>query len=149
MRKLRISRGILVITLVSLTALSCKETKKDHNNEDGKHSEQMKANDHMNDNMDDHSKMDHNNMDSSDDMMNMHENTNISSQIIEDYLELKNALVSDDKDKAAKVGEKLEGSLNNFDASKFSGEQQKELKDIIEDVRIFVLCITTKRVHNG
>ncbi len=76
--------------------------------------------------MEDHSQMDHDNM-------NHGEMAMMSSEVIADYLTLKNALVSDDKDGAAKAGEKLEGSLKNFDTSKFSDEQQDELKDIIED----------------
>jgi hypothetical protein len=74
----------------------------------------------------DHSQMDHDNM-------NHGEMAMMSSEVIADYLTLKNALVSDDKDGAAKAGEKLEGSLKNLDTSKFSDEQQDELKDIIED----------------
>jgi polyhydroxyalkanoate synthesis regulator phasin len=46
---------------------------------------------------------------------------------------LKNALVADNKEEAAKEGEKLVGAFKQFDQSKFSEEQQKELKDIIED----------------
>lgn len=133
MKKIRISRGILAFALVTLTAISCKDNKKDHNNEDGHHSKQMEDDGHMNGNTDDHSKMDHGNMDSSDDMMIMNKSTTMSSQIIGDYLELKSALVADNKDKAAKAGEKLVGSLGNFDEGKFNEEQQKELKDIIED----------------
>lgn len=83
--------------------------------------------------MDDHSKMDHGNMDSPGDMISINKSKTMSSKIIRDYLELKSALVTDNKDKAAKAGEKLVGSLGDFDEGKFNEEQQKELKDIIED----------------
>ncbi len=124
----------MAIALVALTATSCKDAKKEHNDEDGHHSEQMDDNSHMDGAMEeDHSKMDHGDMESSDKMMGNAQHASKSTTLIANYLDLKNALVSDDKDGAAKAGEKLEGSLKNLDTSKFSDEQQDELKDIIED----------------
>jgi len=134
MKKVNVITGILTVALATLAVTSCKDIKKEHNNEDGHHSEQMDDNSHMDGSMEeDHSKMDHGDMESSDDMMSMNESTTMSSKIIGDYLELKSALVADDKDKAAKAGEKLVSSLGSFDKGGFNEEQQNELKDIIED----------------
>ncbi|AYN67265.1 DUF3347 domain-containing protein [Euzebyella marina] len=134
MRKSKVTTSIMAIALVALTATSCKDAKKEHNDEDGHHSEQMDDNSHMDGAMEeDHSKMDHGDMESSDKMMGNAQHASKSTTLIANYLDLKNALVSDDKDGAAKAGEKLEGSLKNLDTSKFSDEQQDELKDIIED----------------
>lgn len=126
MRKVGISTGILALAIIALTATSCKDKKKEQENQEGHHAEQMEDSGHMEGTMEDHSQMDHDNM-------NHGEMAMMSSDIIADYLSLKNALVSDDKDGAAKAGEKFESSLKDFDASKFTEEQQGELKDIIED----------------
>ncbi|MDF0716598.1 DUF3347 domain-containing protein [Muricauda sp. 334s03] len=126
MRKSNVTTGILAMAIITLLATSCKDKKKVQENQEGHQTEQMEDSGHMDGAMEDHSQMDHDNM-------NHGEMAMMSSEVIADYLTLKNALVSDDKDGAAKAGEKLEGSLKNLDTSKFSDEQQDELKDIIED----------------
>lgn len=103
MGKLRISIGIVVLAFVAFTTVSCKNTQKETIDDDGQLSK------------------------------NINKNPMTSSQIIGDYLTLKNALVADDKDAAAKAGEKLVSALENFDKSKYKGAQRAELTDIIED----------------
>ena len=39
MRKLKLSMGLLAIVFATLTVVSCKDSKKEHDNEDGHHSE--------------------------------------------------------------------------------------------------------------
>ena len=76
----------------------------------------------------DHStmKMDHSKM--------MSRNNDAKAEaILNDYFNLKDALVADDTKKAAQEGSKLAASLKAFDASKYTAEEQKELADIIED----------------
>lgn len=126
MKKANVTTGILAMAIIALSATSCKDKKNEQESQDGHHTEQMEDSGHMDGAMEDHSQMDHDNM-------NHDEMAMMSSEVIADYLTLKNALVSEDKDGAAKAGEKLEGSLKNFDTSKFSDEQQDELKDIVED----------------
>jgi len=53
--------------------------------------------------------------------------------ILNDYFNLKDALVADETKKAAQTGSKLEASLKAFDKSSYTKEEQKELTDIIED----------------
>ena len=53
--------------------------------------------------------------------------------ILKDYFNLKDALVSDDEVKAKEFGVALKKSLGNLDISKYTDDQQKELKEIIED----------------
>ena len=55
--------------------------------------------------------------------------------ILNDYLSLKDALVADDTKKAAIEGAKLAASLKEFDESSYTSEEQKELRDIIEDAK--------------
>lgn len=126
MKKANVTTGILAMAIIALSATSCKDKKKEQESQEGHHTEQMEDSGHMDGTMEDHSQMDH-------DIMNHGEMAMMSSGIIADYLMLKNALVSDDQDGAAKAGEKLEGSLKSFDIGKFDTEQREELKDIIED----------------
>jgi len=59
---------------------------------------------------------------------------NASSEIIlEDYFNLKNALVEDDNNKAQKLGGTLAKSLGNLSRSAYTDSQQVTLTDIIED----------------
>ena len=56
-----------------------------------------------------------------------------SQAVLNDYFNLKDALVADDNAKAKSLGGSLAKSLKAFDTSKYSGDKQGELKDIIED----------------
>ena len=119
MKKVHVTTTILAMALISLTALSCKDDKKEHVNGDS-HSEM--THDENKDNT-----MEHDNMD-----MVSHEGQMTSSkQVIADYMTLKEALVASNKDAAAKAGTKIVGSLQIFDMSGYDASQQKELQDII------------------
>jgi hypothetical protein len=132
MKKIRLSTGILAMAIVVLSTTSCKDTKKEDGNADGMQSEHMDDN---GDGIDDHSNMDHDNMESFESMMSSNEHSMMSSKIVGDYLELKNALVADDKEAAAKAGGTMVTSLNNFDSKSFPSGQREELRDIIEDAK--------------
>ncbi|MEZ7496992.1 DUF3347 domain-containing protein [Leeuwenhoekiella aequorea] len=78
-------------------------------------------------------KMDHSNMKMDHSKM-MDTKTDAKAEIIlNDYFNLKDALVADDTKKAAQAGTKLVASLKAFDKSSYTKDQQKELTDIIED----------------
>lgn len=57
------------------------------------------------------------------------------SPIIASYLQLKNALVADNSQDAAKAGTTIIAAFDGFDASVLSEEQQKEYHDIVENAR--------------
>ncbi|WP_339628712.1 DUF3347 domain-containing protein [uncultured Maribacter sp.] len=135
MRKLNISTGILAMTVAVLSATSCKNIQKDANTEDGHQSEYMDDNGHMDDEMEGHLKMDQDNMQSSESMMSTDQYSMMSSQIIGDYLKLKDALVADDKDAAAKAGVRMVSALKDFNVGSFPTAQHEELKDFIENVK--------------
>eukprot|EP01089_Gocevia_fonbrunei_P001290 TRINITY_DN11199_c0_g2_i1.p1 TRINITY_DN11199_c0_g2~~TRINITY_DN11199_c0_g2_i1.p1 ORF type:complete len:205 (+),score=46.15 TRINITY_DN11199_c0_g2_i1:54-668(+) len=123
MRKLRISTGIWAIALVTLTATSCRDTKKENNNDDGHHDEEGEMHDEAS-------------MESSNDMlMNVGQKTSKPTKLVANYLELKDALVADNKDGAAKAGGMMVSAFNSFDIISYTSEEQKELKDIIEDAK--------------
>ena len=56
-------------------------------------------------------------------------------EVVAEYMLLKDALVSSNKDDAAKAGVAMGVSLNNFDLVKYTAQQQKDLKDIINDAK--------------
>lgn len=130
MNKLKSTLGIAAIAFITLTAVSCKDNKKEHDNSDDHHSE-MNADDNQ-------SKMNHdnNNNDGHHDRESkeMAMNGNGASQVIlNDYFNLKDALVSDDNAKAKELGATLAKSFGNLNVSNYTDAQKADLKDIIED----------------
>tara|TARA_R110000765_G_scaffold9911_2_gene30810 strand:+ start:2010 stop:2618 length:609 start_codon:yes stop_codon:yes gene_type:complete len=121
MRKSSISKGILAIVLMALTVTSCKDAKKDQDNEGDNSSEKMEQDAMMDNKSDVSEKMTSNGSDMK------------AEIILSDYFELKDALVADDTKKAAESGSKLVVAFKEFDMSVYSEEEQSELKDIVED----------------
>ena len=114
MKKLKMTVGILVMTL-TLTAISCKDGKKDE-------PAAPMSNEMYQESMDDK------------DDMAMSDNQDAKAEaILKDYFNLKDALVGDDNDKAKELGATLASTFENFDASSYSDSEQQELKDIMED----------------
>ncbi len=147
MKKVRVTTAIVAMAFLSLTVMSCRDTKKEEVN-DSMNSE-MQEEGHQDDSMmdNDNSMMDHNDsiMDHDSSMMN-HDNmdnnrmgSNMQNadakQVVADYMTLKDALVATNKEDAAKAGKKLVSTLNGFNVSSYTAEQQKELKDIIADAK--------------
>ncbi|WP_431133885.1 DUF3347 domain-containing protein [Psychroserpens mesophilus] len=123
MKKVKLVTTIMVMTFISLTAMSCKDAKKEHNNDEG-HNTEMNH-----DNSDGHHDSDKKEM-----AMNSNQDGN-AEIILKDYFNLKDALVVDDEAKAKKIGASLEKSLENLDVSKYTDAQKLELKDIILDAK--------------
>lgn len=117
MKKLKLTTVIMIMAFVSATATSCK---------DGKKADSLNAS---------HAEMNHNEMDMSNDKMESNSQNVGAKQVLIDYMMLKDALVGTDEGKAAKAGKKLESTLKGFDVSSYTAEQQKELKDIIDDAK--------------
>jgi hypothetical protein len=119
MRKLKSTIGIVAIAFITVTAVSCKDSKKEQNTSDGNHSE-----------------MNHDNSDGHHDGESKKIAMNgdgASQAILNDYFNLKDALVADDNVKAKNLGATLAKSLGNLDVSNYSDAQKADLKDIIED----------------
>ena len=124
MSKLKLVFGVVAIAFVTLTVVSCKDAKTESSTNSEIGTEE------------DHSKMNHDNSDGHHDVdkKEMAMNGNGTSQaVLNDYFNLKDALVADDNAKAKNLGGVLAKSLKAFDTSKYSGDKQGELKDIIED----------------
>lgn len=119
MRKLKSTIGIVAIAFITVTAVSCKDSKKEQNTSDGNHSE-----------------MNHDNSDGHHDGESKKIAMNgdgASQAILNDYFNLKDALVADDNITAKNLGATLAKSLGNLDVSNYSDAQKADLKDIIED----------------
>ena len=117
MKQLKLTLGTVAIAFITLTAVSCKDAK----TENTTHSETSAD--------DDHSKMNHDGED-----MEMAMNGDGDSQaVLNDYFNLKDALVADDNAKAKELGAILATSLGKLDISKYTGAQQSDLRDIVED----------------
>ncbi|MCF6222428.1 MAG: DUF3347 domain-containing protein [Flavobacteriaceae bacterium] len=130
MKLLKLSISMLALLLFSFTTISCADGKK---SEDVKKEAEAKSDDghdHAHGEEAPAGEMDHSKMESSGMKMEKSANT---AMIITHYLQLKDALVVDDAKKAAKVSGNLFKALNAFDISGFTADEQKELKDIIED----------------
>ena len=59
-----------------------------------------------------------------------------AKQVVAEYMTIKDALVKTDKDAAAKAGKQLGSLLKNFKVSNYPSEQQKKLKDVIDDAMV-------------
>ncbi|MEN3322214.1 DUF3347 domain-containing protein [Mariniflexile soesokkakense] len=130
MKKVKVTTGILAMSFLSLTAMSCKDAKNENNNVDGQHTE-MNANEN-------HSEMNHNNDDGHYNVekkeMAVGNNQDVNAEVVlKDYFNLKDALVADNNAKAKELGAALVKSLSTLNVSKFTDAQKAELKDIIED----------------
>ncbi|WP_028283537.1 DUF3347 domain-containing protein [Olleya marilimosa] len=121
MKNLKVITGILAMTFLTLIAMSCKDAKKEQNNDEG-HKTEMNH-----DNSDGHHDSDKKEM-----AMTSNQDGN-AEMILKDYFNLKDALVADDETKAKEFGAVLKKSLENLDVSKYTEEQQTELKEIVED----------------
>ena len=63
------------------------------------------------------------------------EKSSATSEIIDGYLQLKNALVDDNKNDAAKAGTAILTAFSNFDMTKLTDAQHKEYMEIVENAK--------------
>src|SRR5690625_2463756 len=121
-----VSKISILIAFSSLLLLSCK----DANKEAAEPSEM------------DHSEMNHSEINGRNEMMDGEATSseNISGdqevntgvgKILDNYLQIKDALVGDNQEEAAKAGGDLAAALDNFDTQDYE-EDQQDLKEIIE-----------------
>ena len=106
MRKLKMTIGILTMTLATLTAMSCKDGKKDGA------TAPMSSEMHQED--------------AGSEVMADNSSNSATNTIIDNYLQIKNALVTDDQEAAAKAGGDLFGDFEDFDKSSYSSEEHAE-----------------------
>jgi len=115
MKKMKTSLGMVAMVATMILSVSCKEADKDE------------AAMPMSNEMNQESMMDNEDM-----AKNSSQESNAAA-VLQDYFNLKDALVGDDNEKAKNLGMTLTRSLASFDASSYSESQQAELNEIIED----------------
>ena len=125
MKNLKLNTGIIAAILILSIVISCKQNKKDtksedhsmmqHVNKDGHHNESTKKVER---------KIESNNQKSDE-----------TSAIIGAYIEIKNGLVTDNEENAAKGGTSLVQAFSNFDMTKLSGEVHKNYMEIMESAK--------------
>lgn len=136
MKKMRITTGVLAIALATLTAVSCKDHAKEHDNEDGHHTEMKNDNPDMNhNNSDGHNDKDNDSSFNTGDIDASIQKNSVTTPIIDAYILIKNGLVADSKNDAANGGKALLIAFSNFDMSKLSGETNKEYMEIYENAK--------------
>ena len=143
MKHLKVTTVILAMAFIGLTAVSCKDSKKEttkesesqteasHDNSDGHHDEEA-----MHDNSDGHHD------EGSDSATSEARDIAISTQknatttpIIDAYFQIKNGLVEDSKGKTAKGGTALLAAFSKFDMTQLTGETHKEYMEIAESAK--------------
>lgn len=127
--------GMLVLAVLSLTAMSCKDANKEHDNADGHHNEATEQNDMMK----------NESMNTAKSMNKMGQDDHAEA-VLTDYFILKDALAADDKAKASEAGKKLVSTLGDFDYSTYSKEEQTDLEDIIADATEHAEHISTSEM---
>jgi hypothetical protein len=118
--------GILVVALISFT-FSCKNNKEQEH--DTMHNEEMSTEMHEG-----HDHSDMKDMGQRKITQNTTKNT-ATAAILDAYFEIKNGLVADDKEKAAKGGTALLAAFSKFDMTKLSEEAHKEYMEIQESAK--------------
>ncbi|HET8810109.1 MAG TPA: DUF3347 domain-containing protein [Flavobacteriaceae bacterium] len=114
--------AVLIMATLAATLMSCKNNKTDTAETINGDNHQMEMGNEMNNEM--HEKMMNNG------------NQNQATAVINEYLELKNALVADNTEKAAKVGGDLKNAIESFDQSSIAEAQEQEVADILEDAKM-------------
>lgn len=132
MKNLKVTLGILTIAVVALTVTSCKDAKK---SEIQSNDNEMEM-DHGSMNHSDDENMEMNHQDTQNDkMMEGAQKTSKTTAILDNYLQLKNALVADDSEKAATAGKKLFDAFAQFDSAAIDEAQKQEVTEIIDDAQ--------------
>ncbi len=134
--KSKITTWIFTMTILSMTALSCKENK---NNSPVTEEPQAGTLDAS--------------MDTAlEPAIGDQQSSTATTPIVKAYLQLKEELVADDAKSASETGEALVIALKQMDAASFSTPQKSELRDIIENATKHATAISKatldlQRVH--
>src|SRR5690554_117726 len=123
-KNLRVTTTIIAMAFLSLTIMSCRDTKKvdSHYRMDS----EMMDDGHHHD-----SSMNNDDMKESQEIMVSKVQNPESELVLADYMTLKNALVETDNKAASEAGKKLENTLKSFKLDSYPTEQQKKLQQII------------------
>ncbi len=138
MKHLRLTTGILAVAFIALTATSCKDSKKEHVDEDSMHTEMHeKQYEEMKNESEEHH---HEDADDEHDGGSAAESRDIkvstqknaaTSAIIDGYLQIKNGLVTDNRDKAIKGATAMMLVFDDFEVGMYAPDDQEKLITLI------------------
>ena len=143
MKNLKVTTVILAMAFIGLTVVSCKDVKKENNNEEGHHMETSHDNSdghHDEETTHDNSEG-HHEGDNDSSMTNTRgidanaQNNATTSPIIDAYIQIKNGLVADSKKQAAKGGTALLAAFSKFDMTQLTGETHNQYMEILESAK--------------
>ena len=123
-------KTIYLLVFVSLFFTACNNDKK-HSTANDIQSEDVKKDDHHDSSSHDHSSKETNERS----IKSTTQKSAMTSEIIDGYVQLKNALVDDDSKKAADAGKVILNAFSNFEMAKLTEEQHKEYMEIAEDAK--------------
>jgi hypothetical protein len=135
MRNLKAVIGIIAIAFVTLTIQSCKNEAKKTDVDNGIPQMEMNSEEHHNDEDQDHSSMNHNSGENERNIEASTQKNGETSSIIDAYIQIKNALVAESKDDAAKGATNLLTAFTEFDMTKLTGDTHKEYMEILESAK--------------
>ena len=137
MKLFKTSITVTVALVFTLFITSCINDKKT-TNEEMNHQTEMKSDNHGEMNHDNNDGHHDDNMTSNTEKRELEASTQkkpATASILEAYFQIKNGLVTDDKNAAAKGGTALLAAFSTFDMSKLSGETHKEYMEIYENAK--------------
>lgn len=129
MKHLKVTTSILAMAFIGLTAASCKEAKKENMNENGHHMEAT------HDDSDGHHDGDNTSTSNTRDIEANDQKSKTTSSIIDAYIQIKNGLVADSKENAAKGAEALLIAFSEFDMTALTGTTHNEYMEILESAK--------------
>jgi hypothetical protein len=112
---------LIIVSVVILFFTACKNDKNQTDVKEGHSNEMNMENEH--------------DMNGTSTDMAIIQKSELTGQIVESYLQLKNALVSDNQKKAAEAGKDLHKAFENFDMTKLNDAQHKEYMEIAENAK--------------
>ncbi len=127
MKKFKTAIGVVAIAFTLLTVTSCRDNKK---RDDHMEMNQDEMDHDGGENMD----MNQNGMQNGEMMDGVHK-TSKATAILDNYLQLKNALVADKSEVAATAGKTLFDVFSQFDGAAVDESQKQEVIEIIDDAR--------------
>jgi len=139
MKNLKTTFGILLFTVLISTVSSCKNDTKKAETDGSMQNMEMNSENHDadmgHDNSDGHHDYENATSNEERDIAASTQKNSATSEIVDSYLQIKNALVSDSKDGAAKGASMMLMAFSNFDMSQLGEAQHKEYMEIYESAK--------------
>lgn len=132
MKNLKVKTGILAITFLTLTAMSCKSETKKTDAEENMHSMEVE---HQEDESQNHASMNHDSEGQDINFNASNQKNPATTPIIDAYLQIKNGLVADSNDNAVAGATALLAAFSAFDMTKLTEDTHEKYMEILESAK--------------